>query len=114
MSSRPLEAGSGHQALSDQALAASGLAPTEIERLSGVARSAAAAGAAVLQQFYGHLEQIREKGRAGDLVTEADLAAEAAVLEVHWRGGVMLQAGRYAGGGGRLNVMACRPPQGRC
>ncbi|APD48918.1 MULTISPECIES: inositol monophosphatase family protein [unclassified Synechococcus] len=82
MSSRPLEAGSGHQALSDQALAASGLAPTEIERLSGVARSAAAAGAAVLQQFYGHLEQIREKGRAGDLVTEADLAAEAAVLEV--------------------------------
>lgn len=68
--------------LSDQAFAASGLGPAEIVQLSAVAREAAAAGAAELQRFYGRLEQIREKGRAGDLVTEADLAAEAAVLTV--------------------------------
>jgi myo-inositol-1(or 4)-monophosphatase len=47
-----------------------------------VAREAASAGAERLMQHFGHLERIREKGRAGDLVTEADEAAEAAVLAV--------------------------------
>jgi myo-inositol-1(or 4)-monophosphatase len=36
----------------------------------------------VLLEQRGHLASVREKGRAGDLVTSADLAAEAAVLEV--------------------------------
>jgi myo-inositol-1(or 4)-monophosphatase len=66
--------------LSDQALEGSGLSGAEIERLAAVARRAAEAGAGVLRHHFGQLEQIREKGAAGNLVTEADLAAEAAVL----------------------------------
>jgi len=46
-----------------------------------IATEAALAGGAVLQQFWGKLENIQEK-RPGDLVTEADQAAEKAVLEV--------------------------------
>lgn len=37
-------------------------------------------GAAVLMEHYGQLSNIRSKGRQGDLVTEADEAAEALVL----------------------------------
>jgi myo-inositol-1(or 4)-monophosphatase len=36
----------------------------------------------VLQAFVGKLEDVQEKGRPGDLVTEADQAAEVAVLSV--------------------------------
>jgi myo-inositol-1(or 4)-monophosphatase len=66
--------------LSDQALEGSGLSGAEIERLAAVARRAAEAGAAELRRHFGQLEQIREKGAAGNLVTEADLASEVAVL----------------------------------
>lgn len=72
----------GLPCLSQQALQASGLSAAELERLAGVARRAAAAGGAELTRHFGKLRQIREKGRAGDLVTEADLAAEQAVLAV--------------------------------
>ncbi|CAK6698861.1 inositol monophosphatase family protein [Synechococcus sp. BA-124 BA4] len=68
--------------LSGQALLDSALTPSEVERLVDVARDAAAAGAKVLTHHFGQLESIREKGRSGDLVTEADLAAEQAVLTV--------------------------------
>ena len=68
--------------LSDAAHQGSGLPDAELERLAGVARRAAEAGAAELRRHFGQLEQIREKGRAGDLVTEADVAAERAVLAV--------------------------------
>lgn len=71
---------SGPMRLSDQALQQSGLSAAEIERLAAVARRAAAAGAGPLRHHFGQLERIREKGAAGNLVTEADLAAEAAVL----------------------------------
>ncbi|MEY3735220.1 MAG: hypothetical protein RLZZ624_278 [Cyanobacteriota bacterium] len=67
---------------SDRAAAASGLRAAEIEALAAVARAAAEAGGRELAQRFGKVNQIREKGRAGDLVTEADLAAEAAVLAV--------------------------------
>ncbi len=50
--------------------------------LLDVATEAAQAGGAVLQFYWGKLENIREKGRPGDLLTEADQAAEAAVLAV--------------------------------
>ena len=63
-----------------QALAGSGLSLTEIERLLDLARRAAESGGVQLKAHFGRLEQVREKGRSGDLVTEADLAAEAAVL----------------------------------
>jgi myo-inositol-1(or 4)-monophosphatase len=50
--------------------------------LLAVASRAARAGGDVLRQHWGRLREIRSKGRPGDLVTEADLAAEAAVLAV--------------------------------
>jgi myo-inositol-1(or 4)-monophosphatase len=65
---------------SDRIAAASGLSSGELERLSQVARRAAEAGGEQLRRYFGRLEQVREKGRCGDLVTEADTAAEAAVL----------------------------------
>ncbi|WP_216903168.1 inositol monophosphatase family protein [Synechococcus sp. CCY 9618] len=68
--------------LCDQALAGSALDGSEVERLLLVAREAAAAGGRELRRHFGRLEQVREKGAAGNLVTEADLAAEAAVLAV--------------------------------
>ncbi|MFM7239980.1 MAG: inositol monophosphatase family protein [Cyanobium sp.] len=66
--------------LCTQALAGSGLSLGSIERLLDVAQRAAEAGGVQLKAHFGRLEQVREKGRNGDLVTEADLAAEAAVL----------------------------------
>jgi myo-inositol-1(or 4)-monophosphatase len=47
-----------------------------------IATEAALAGGAVLQSFWGKLEEVEEKGRPGDLVTEADKAAEGAVLAI--------------------------------
>ena len=47
-----------------------------------VARQAADAGGAELMRHYGRLSSIESKGRVGDLVTNADLAAERVVLEV--------------------------------
>ena len=70
------------QRLSDRSFQASGLRLAELERLADVARQAAEAGAAELRRHFGQLERVREKGRAGDLVTEADEAAERAVLQV--------------------------------
>ena len=58
----------------------SGLSSGELEHLTAVARRAAEAGGKQLRQHFGRLQQVREKGRSGDLVTEADHAAEAAVL----------------------------------
>ena len=52
------------------------------QELLAIARTAADAGAAELSRYWGNLSQVRSKGRAGDLVTEADLAAEAAVLQL--------------------------------
>lgn len=75
----PLTAG---ESLSDLARRRSGLADAEITRLGAIARRAASSGAEQLMKHYGRLSQIRQKSRAGDLVTEADLAAEAAVLAV--------------------------------
>lgn len=95
------------QRLSDQSFQASGLSLTELERLAGVARLAAEAGAAVLRHHFGQLERVREKGRAGDLVTEADEAAERAVLAVLEQhtpefGVLAEESGRRAGWGSAL------------
>ncbi|MEO0987814.1 MAG: inositol monophosphatase family protein [Cyanobacteria bacterium J06639_14] len=54
----------------------------DLQRYLDVATEAALAGGAVLQAYWGKLESIEEKGRPGDLVTEADKAAEDAVLNV--------------------------------
>ncbi len=47
-----------------------------------VATEAAQAAGDVLKKFAGSLSDIQEKGRSGDLVTEADRGAEAVILEV--------------------------------
>jgi myo-inositol-1(or 4)-monophosphatase len=47
-----------------------------------VATEAAQSAGAVLQHYWGNLQDVREKGRSGDLVTEADRASEAAVMAV--------------------------------
>ncbi len=62
------------------AAADAGLTPLRLEELSQVARASADLGGSVLMQHYGQLESIQQKARAGDLVTNADLAAEKAVL----------------------------------
>ncbi|MDV2990869.1 MAG: Inositol-1-monophosphatase [Chroococcidiopsis sp. SAG 2025] len=47
-----------------------------------VATEAALSAGAVLLGYLGKLEEVREKGRGGDLVTAADKASEVVVLEV--------------------------------
>lgn len=54
----------------------------DLQRFLDVATEAALAGGAVLQKYWGNLSSIQEKGRSGDLVTEADQASEVAVLTV--------------------------------
>ncbi|EKU97538.1 inositol monophosphatase/fructose-1,6-bisphosphatase family protein [Leptolyngbya sp. PCC 7375] len=57
-------------------------APEDLRRFLDVATEAAMAGGAVLQKYWGNLSSIQEKGRSGDLVTEADRASEVDVLNV--------------------------------
>lgn len=59
-----------------------GLAPEDLASLHTTARTAAQKGADTLMAHYGQLCNIRSKGRQGDLVTEADEAAEAEVLQL--------------------------------
>ncbi|MFN9645769.1 MAG: inositol monophosphatase family protein [Cyanobacteriota bacterium] len=68
--------------VSENAFAASGLPTDRLEPLLEVARTAALAGARPLKELFGPLDRVTEKGQAGTLVPDADLAAEAAVLEV--------------------------------
>ncbi len=54
----------------------------DLNKYLDIASEAALAGGGELEKYWGNLENIREKGRPGDLVTEADAAAEKKVLEV--------------------------------
>ena len=54
----------------------------QLQRYLEVATEAALAAGVVLQSYWGKLEVIEEKGRPGDLVTEADKASEAEILAV--------------------------------
>lgn len=58
------------------------LQPESLSIFLDVATEAALAAGAVLQTHWGKLEDVREKGRPGDLVTEADKAAEREILNV--------------------------------
>jgi myo-inositol-1(or 4)-monophosphatase len=53
-----------------------------LEGFLEIATEAALSAGAILQSYWGNLNSVREKGRPGDLVTEADAAAEAAVLTI--------------------------------
>ena len=54
----------------------------QLQNFLEIATEAALAAGSVLQSFCGKLEEIQEKGRSGDLVTEADKASEAVILEI--------------------------------
>jgi myo-inositol-1(or 4)-monophosphatase len=54
----------------------------DLQKFLDIATEAALAGGAQLTKYWGKLQNIQEKGRAGDLVTEADKASEKAVLAV--------------------------------
>lgn len=54
----------------------------DLQAFLDIATEAALAAGVILQDYWGKLEDIQEKGRPGDLVTEADRAAEQAILAV--------------------------------
>lgn len=56
--------------------------PEQLHSWLDVATEAALAAGAILQDFWGNLDQVEEKGRPGDLVTEADKTSEAEILKV--------------------------------
>jgi myo-inositol-1(or 4)-monophosphatase len=58
------------------------VSPQQLQIYLDIATEAALCGGAELQRYWGNLTDIQEKGRPGDLVTEADRAAEQAVLAV--------------------------------
>ena len=64
----------------DSAVAA-GLDDIQLKRLAEVARTTANRGGQELMRHYGKLSSVENKGRLGDLVTNADLAAERIVLQ---------------------------------
>lgn len=70
--------------LSDRAAREAGLTSEGILKLVAIAQRAASLGGDQLSHYFGQLNQVREKGISGDLVTEADHAAEAAVLAFLW------------------------------
>lgn len=52
----------------------------DLQRFLDIATEAAQAGGAVLQRYFGQLTSLEEKGRQGDLVTNADKESEAVIL----------------------------------
>lgn len=56
--------------------------PEQLQTFLDIATEAALAAGAVLQSYFGNLESVEEKGRPGDLLTAADQAAEAVILEI--------------------------------
>lgn len=59
-----------------------GLEANDLKHFGEVARHSAQKGGELLMQHYGALDTIENKGRVGDLVTNADLAVEKLVLEL--------------------------------
>lgn len=54
----------------------------QLQVLLDIATEAALSAGVILQDYLGNLTQVEEKGRPGDLVTEADKAAEASILKI--------------------------------
>ncbi len=57
-----------------------GLVKSELIMLSKTAQTAVTIGARILMKYYGHLTSISNKGRVGDLVTDADLECEKQIV----------------------------------
>lgn len=58
------------------------LEPKKLQNLLDIATEAVLAAGAIIEDLYGNLNAIAEKGRAGDLVTEADKQAEQVILAI--------------------------------
>ncbi len=58
-----------------------GISDIEMENLITVAKKASNIGGTILMEHYGSLCMVKNKGRVGDLVTNADLTAERKVLD---------------------------------
>ncbi|BEV36205.1 inositol monophosphatase family protein [Synechococcus sp. M16CYN] len=69
------------QQLTTTAAFEASLEEARLSQLVSIARRAAEEGGAELMRHYGRLSLIENKGRAGDLITNADLAAERVVLD---------------------------------
>tara|TARA_Y100001968_G_scaffold245261_1_gene229331 strand:- start:396 stop:1274 length:879 start_codon:yes stop_codon:yes gene_type:complete len=59
-----------------------GLTSKDITQLIDIAKECARAGGQVLMSYYGKLDSVKSKRYEGDLVTDADIAAEKKVLEI--------------------------------
>jgi myo-inositol-1(or 4)-monophosphatase len=57
------------------------LAQPQLQTLLAIARTAALKGGDELQAYFGQLTSVQEKGRVGDLVTDADKASEVAIVD---------------------------------
>ncbi|PPS43868.1 inositol monophosphatase family protein [Chroococcidiopsis sp. TS-821] len=55
---------------------------SQLQTYLDIATEAALAAGAVIQSYYGALDGVIEKGRPGDLVTQADKASETVILDV--------------------------------
>ncbi len=64
----------------EKAAKKAGLGKSDLLELAFIARDSAMKGAEILMKHYGQIKMVKNKGRAGDLVTNADLAAEEVVL----------------------------------
>ena len=53
----------------------------KLDNLIQISKIAAKKGGDILLDYYGKLNNIRSKGRAGDLVTDADIACEKLVVK---------------------------------
>lgn len=58
------------------------LSTNDLQISLDVATEAVLAAGTVLQDFFGKLDEVEEKGRPGDLVTVADRTAEAVILDI--------------------------------
>ncbi|MEC4984128.1 MAG: inositol monophosphatase family protein [Oscillatoria sp. PMC 1068.18] len=56
--------------------------PKQLQIFLDIASEAALAAGAILQDYWGNVQAIEEKGSGGDLVTEADKKAEAVLLKI--------------------------------
>ena len=59
-----------------------GLDKQELIKLSKIAKEPSKLGGKTLMQYYGNLNNIKNKSRVGDLVTDADLACERIVVDL--------------------------------
>ncbi len=66
--------------ISEEAAQKANLNSKELNNLVTTAKAAAEKGGKILMKFYGDLNSIKDKGRVGDLLTNADLESEAEIV----------------------------------